>query len=300
MNKRIGGFGRRVSDRALKFWFLFPTFAFLLFLIIVPTIWSLYLSFCRYRATGSIAPKFIGIENYAYILSDPEVWNRFIITGKFVALSVSLEFLIGFGLASLLNKEFRGKGLITTLFLLPMMFSPVVAGKFFKFIFNPSWGILDYILGVLFKLPKIDWVADYGVALYSIVITDVWIWTPFMLLLALAGLSSVPSYLYEAAEVDRASRWSKFRCITLPHIAPILIVALLFRTMDAFRFFDTVYVLTSGGPGTSTQILPYYIYRVAFYHFHTGESCALAYIFLIIIIGLSNIYITYLNKAAQA
>ena len=291
-----GGFGRRVSDNALKIYFLVPTFALLLFMIIFPLIWSLYLSFTRYNAVAQAPPQFVGLKNYARLLSDPEVWARFVITGKFVALAVLIEFALGFVLALLLNREFKGKGIITTLYLLPMMFSPVVIGKFFAFILDTNWGILNYILGILFGIPKIAWTTSYKWALYSLVIADVWIWTPFMLLLTLAGLSTVPRYLYEAAEVDRASGWFKFRYITLPHIFPLLILALLFRTMDAFRFFDIVYVLTGGGPGYSTQILPYYLYKLAFQYWYTGESCALAYIFLIIIIALSNIYVNYLNK----
>jgi len=290
------GFGRGVSDSALKVYFLVPTFALLFFMIIFPLIWSLYLSFTRYNAVANAPPEFVGIRNFARILSDPEVWARFIITGKFVALAVLIEFILGFVLAFLLNREFRGKGILTTLYLLPMMFSPVVIGKFFAFILDTNWGILNHILGTLFGIPKIAWATSYEWALYSLVITDVWIWTPFMLLLTLAGLSTVPRYLYEAAEVDRASGWFKFRYITLPHIFPLLILALLFRTMDAFRFFDTVYVLTGGGPGYSTQILPYYIYKLAFQYWYTGESCAIAYIFLIIIIALSNIYVNYLNR----
>jgi len=290
------GFGRRVTDRSLKVYFLVPTFALLLFMIVFPLIWSLYLSFTRYNAVATAPPEFVGIRNFARILSDPEVWVRFVITGKFVALVVLIEFVLGFVLALLLNREFRGKGIITTLYLLPMMFSPVVIGKFFAFILDTNWGILNYILGTLFGIPKIAWTTSYEWALYSLVITDVWIWTPFMLLLTLAGLSTVPRYLYEAAEVDRASSWFKFRYITLPHIFPLLILALLFRTMDAFRFFDIVYVLTGGGPGYSTQILPYYIYKLAFQYWYTGKSCAIAYIFLIIIIALSNIYVNYLNK----
>jgi len=266
-------------------------------MIVFPLIWSLYLSFFSYRATEPFADRqFVGLANFARVFNNPEVWERFIITGKFVALAVFFEFILGFFLALLLNRDFKGKGILTTLFILPMMFSPVVMGKFFRFILNTNWGVMNYILGRLFGISRIPWVTSYEWAVPSIVMTDVWIWTPFMLLLTLAGLSTVPRYLYEAAEVDRASGWFKFRYITLPHIFPLLILALLFRTMDAFRFFDVVYVLTEGGPGYSTQILPFYIYKQAFQYWRTGESCALAYIFLVIIIALSSIYINYLNK----
>ena len=183
------------------------------------------------------------------------------------------------------------------MFLLPMMFSPVVIGTFFRFMLDANWGIVNHLLRI-FGLPKIAWTGSYEFSLYSLVICDVWIWTPFMLLMSLAGLSTVPNYLYEAAEIDRASWWFKFRYITLPHIAPLLILALLFRSMDVLRFFDKVFVLTDGGSGDATQTVSYYLYKVAFSYWRTGESCALAYILLVMIIGLSCIYINYLNKVS--
>ncbi|MCD6156390.1 MAG: sugar ABC transporter permease [Candidatus Atribacteria bacterium] len=285
----------RVSDRGMLYLFIIPTFALLLFIVVFPLIWSLCLSFCEYSANAAQPPQFVGIRNYSFMFQQKDIWERFAATGKFVAMAVACEFLLGFGIAMLLNRDFYGKSVLTTLFILPMMFSPAVIGKFFRFMFDTNWGIINYLLGHLFGISKIAWTTSYGYALYSLVITDIWIWTPFMVLLSLAGISSVPQYLYEAADVDRASGWFKFRYITLPFVAPILLLALLFRTMDAFRFFDLVYVLTEGGPGYSTQLIPYYIYKLAFSYWRTGDSCALAYILLIIIIALSNIYITYLN-----
>ncbi|RKY05712.1 sugar ABC transporter permease [Candidatus Poribacteria bacterium] len=285
----------RIGDTGLKWLFLAPTLLLLLFIVVFPLIWSLGLSFCKYNATRDEPPLFVGLQNYRRLLSSPDVWRRFTVTGRYVLLAVAGEFALGFGLALLLNRRFYGKGLITTLFLLPMMFSPVVIGTFFRFMLDPNWGIVDHVLSKL-GLPRIAWTSDPRFAIYSLVICDVWIWTPFMILMTLAGLSTVPPYLYEAAEIDRASWWLKFRYITLPHIAPILILALLFRTMDAIRFFDQVYVLTGGGPGEVTETVPFYIYKVAFSYWRTGESCALAYILVIVIIGLSSIYIHYLNK----
>lgn len=290
----------RVTDRGMLYLFLLPTFAFLLFLVVFPLIWSLYLSFCDYSANTANPPVFVGAKNYSFLFQQEDIWERFVATGQFVLLAVIFEFILGFGIAMLLNREFYGKRILTTLFILPMMFSPVVVGKFFRFMLDTNWGIVNYILGALFGIPKIAWTTSYEYALYSLVITDVWIWTPFMILLSLAGLSSVPRYLYEAADVDRASGWFKFRYITLPYVAPILTLALLFRTMDAFRFFDVIYVLTEGGPGYSTQLVPYYIYKLAFSYWHTGRSCALAYVLLIIVIALSNIYINYLNRVRRA
>jgi len=261
----------------------------------------LILSFSKYSAIGSESPDFIGTRNYTKILSDPNVWKYFTTTAYFVVLAVAAQFVIGFGLALLLNREFKGKGTVTTLILIPMMLSPVVVGLFWRFILDPSWGLMNYLLSLLpgfsSKAQGIIWLTKPKMALFSLVIIDTWMWSPFMMLLSLAGLSAIPKYLYEAAEIDRASTWFKFRHITFPLVAPLLLIALLFRTMDAFKLFDLVYIVTEGGPGTATETVSMSLYRQAFRNWNTGESCALAYVLLIVIIALSNIYIKYLNKA---
>ena len=220
-----------------------------------------------------------------------------------MVLAVSAQFLIGFGLALLLNREFPYKGIVTTLILLPMMLSPVVVGMFWRFIMDADSGLLNYLLKPLFSLfgvSEVRWTTDPKIALFSVVIVDTWMWSPFMMLISLAGLSAVPKYLYEAAEVDRASAWFKFRRITLPLVSPLLLIALLFRTMDAFKLFDLVYVLTDeGGPGAATETVSMNLYKIAFERWDTGKACAMAYILLIIIVALSNIYVKYLNKVKE-
>jgi len=278
-----------------------PTLILLVVMNIFPLLWSLILSFSKYSAIGSQSPDFIGTRNYSRIFSDPNIWRYFTTTAYFVVLAVAAQFTIGFGLALLLNREFKGKGVVTTLMLIPMMLSPVVVGLFWRFILDSSWGLMNYLLSLLPGVPdtarSIIWLTRPKMALLSLVIIDTWMWSPFMMLLSLAGLSAVPKYLYEAAEIDRASTWFKFRHITLPLVAPLLLIALLFRTMDAFKLFDLVYITTEGGPGTATETVSMQLYRQAFRNWNTGESCALAYILLIIIIPLSSIYIKYLNKA---
>lgn len=243
------------------------------------------------------APKYIGTQNYTRLLSDPEVWGYFRTTAYFVVLAVTAQFLIGFGLALLLNRKFTAKGLVMTLLLLPMMLSPVVVGLFWRFILSSdNSGLLNYFLDPILKSP-IGWTTNPNMAMIAVVIVDTWMWSPFMMLIALAGLSAVPKYLYEAADVDRASAWFKFRWITLPLVSPLLLIALLFRTMDAFKMFDIVYVLTrEGGPGTVTETVSMNLYKLAFRNFNTGKACAMAYILLIIIVALSNIYVKYLNR----
>lgn len=291
---------RELRDYQLKMVFIVPVISLLIVMNIFPLLWSLYLSFHRYSAIKPSGPVFIGTRNYSRILTDPTIWRYFTTTAYFVVLSVSAQFLIGFGLALLLNRKFKAKGLITTLLLIPMMLSPVVVGLFWKFILDANWGLLNYFLTLLFRMEgKIVWLTNPKLALVSLVIVDTWMWSPFIMLLSLAGLSAVPQYLYEAAEIDRASAWFRFRRITLPLIFPLLLLALLFRTIEAFKLFDLVWVLTAGGPGTVTETVSMNLYRIAFARFKTGQASAFGYIVLIMIIALSSIYINYLNKARE-
>ena len=298
-------FSRGFSDYQIKMAFIIPTMVLLIVMNIFPLLWSLYLSFHRYKASmPNIPAKFIGVRNYVRLLEDPEVWGYFQTTAYFVIVAVVAQFLIGFGLALLLNREFRYKGLITTLILLPMMLSPVVVGLFWRFIFaSDTSGLVNYFLMPLLKLfnaAPIPWTTNPKIAMLAVVVVDTWMWSPFMMLISLAGLSAIPKYLYEAADVDRASNWFKFRRITLPLVSPLLLIALLFRTMDAFKMFDIVYVLTrEGGPGTATETVSMNLFKVAFRNFNTGKACAMAYILLVIIVALSSIYVKYLNKVKE-
>src|SRR6185295_11902498 len=243
----------RLSDRWLTWLFLSPTMILLLLIAIFPLIWSLYLSFTQYSVIQDAAagPKWIGLRNYAQLLADKNVWNRFTLTASFVVPAVGIELVLGFALAMLLNRNFKGRGGLMTLMLIPMMLSPVVVALFWYFMMRADTGILNYFIRDVLPLSEkgVFWLTNLKVAMWSVVLVDVWMWTPFMMLISLAGLSAVPKYLYEAADVDRASAWFKFRHITLPIIAPLILIGLLFRTIDSYKLFDTVYVLTGGGPG---------------------------------------------------
>jgi multiple sugar transport system permease protein len=288
---------RPLSDNQLKWLFVLPTLALLVVFVARPLVWSLYLSFREYSAMVGAESHYVGAGNYRELLSSTYVWSHFTTTAEFVVGAVALQFVIGFGLALLLQNRFRGRGLVSTLMLTPMMLCPAVVGLFWKFMLDPNWGILGYYLSLL-HLPRVAWLSHGNTALAALIVVDTWMWSPFIMLISLAGLSAVPQSLYEAAEVDRASGWFKFRHVTLPLVWPLLIIALLFRTMDAFKLFDLVYSLTGGQPGTSTATVSLLLYRDAFEHFATGRSCALAYVLLVIIIGLSNIYVRRLAKAA--
>ena len=291
---------RWLNDSLLSGLFLSPTLILLLFVTIFPLIWSLYLSFTRYsvirdRGDWTAAP-WVGLQNYSELLRNEKLWQRFTTSASFVIPAVLLQFLLGFGIALLLNRKFKGRGFITTIILIPMMLSTVVVGLFWRFMLQTKFGIVDYFIRDVFGLKPIFWLTERVPAMMSLILVDTWQWTPFIMLISLAGLSAVPKYLYEAADIDQASAWFKFRHITLPLVSPLLIIAVLFRLMDTYKLFDLVWVLTGGGPGDSTINVPVYLYNVAFGNFKTGQASAIGYIMLVAIIALANLLIRVLNQ----
>lgn len=287
-----------LTDRWIAWSFISPTMAILLFVSIFPLVWSLYLSFTDWsviRDAGT-APEWIGTANYLKVLTDKRTWERFVVTGQFVVPAVVLELFIGFGIAMLLNRKFRGRGGIMTLMLVPMMLSPVVVALFWRFMMQGE-GVLNYYVVNLLNQQPVLWLTDRNIVIWSLVIVDVWMWTPFMMLMSLAGLSAVPKYLYEAAAVDRAGAWFRFRHITLPMVTPLLLIAVIFRTMDAYKLFDQAFVLVGnrGGPGRAGQTAALWVYEQAFTNWNTGEASALGYVMLIVIIALANLFIRALN-----
>lgn len=283
---------RGFSDISIRNLFIIPTILFLIVFNIFPLIYSLGYSFTDFRASTNAPANFVGLQNYRDLLNDPYVWSNFAITAKYVIISVAGQLFVGFGVAMLLNRDIPLKGLLTTLLLLPMMLSMAVVGLFWKLLYDPSFGIINYALG----LGTFEWLADPKMALYAVALTDIWMWSPFVMLLSLAGLSAVPKHLYEAAAIDRAGPFYTFFRITLPLVAPILMIAVIFRTMEAFKTFDLAYILSSQ---PTTELISIRLYKMAFQEWQTGRSCALAYIVLIMVLAITNIYVKYLNKVKE-
>lgn len=296
---------RHLSDRAIQNLFIWPTLILLIAINLFPLFYSLYLSFTDYSAIANKQPVWIAFENFSRVLNDEQMWERFSITGRYVLFSVGLQLILGFGLAMLVREKFFGSGIITTLILVPMMLSPVVVGLFWKLMYNPTFGYFNYLIGFNNPSQAPDWLASRiagqpvpGLALWAVIIVDVWMWSPFVMLLILSGLKAIPDYLYEAAAIDRASSWFQFWRITLPQVAPLVMIAVLFRTIEAMnKSFDLVMGMTGGGPGAQTEVIAVNLYRQAFLgQWRTGRASALAYIVLIIIIAISNLYIRNLNR----
>ena len=303
---------RWLTDSRLSFLFLSPTMLLLLLIAIFPLIWSLTLSFTEWSviANAGEEPVSVGFGNYAQVLGlgesagerrvGREVAARFAITGQFVLPAVAIELVLGFALALLLNRNFKGRGLLMTIMLVPMMLTPVVVALFWRYMLRTDIGIVNYFIRDLLGGPSIDWLNNINLALWALVLVDVWMWTPFMMLISLAGLSAIPNYLYEAADVDRASAWFKFRHITLPLVTPLMLIAILFRSMDAYKLFDQAWVLTGGGPGSSTQVMSFYLYLVAFKDFDTGLGSSIGYVMLVVIIALASLLIRMINQLKEA
>jgi len=283
---------RGMSDLAIRNLFIIPTIVFLIVFNIFPLLYSLGYSFTDFRASTNEPANFVGLQNYRDLLNDPFIWKNFTITAKYGIISVTGQVVVGFGVAMLLNRAIPFKGLITTLLLLPMMLSMAVVGLFWKLLYDPNFGIINHTFG----LSNFEWLANPDMALYAVAIVDIWMWSPFVMLLSLAGLSAVPKHLYEAAAIDRAGPFYTFFRITLPLVAPILMIAIIFRTMEAFKTFDLAYVLTSQ---PTTELVSIRLYKMAFQEWQTGLSCALAYIMLIMVLAITNIYVKYLNKVKE-
>ncbi|MCB1883449.1 MAG: sugar ABC transporter permease [Geminicoccaceae bacterium] len=275
-----------------------PALAVLFIMNIFPLLWSFGLSFFNFRANRQGVPDFVGLRFYERVLTDDDVWQRFQTTAVIVGSSVVLQLIIGFLLALMFAKEFPLRRILLMLVLTPMMLSFVSVGVFFKFYYEPTFGLVSWVVNH-FTDERFVMLATPAGAIAGIVVADAWMWSPFVMLLVLAGLVSVPRYLYEAAEIDRASWWRRFSTITFPYIKSLLLLAVLFRTIETFKLFDVVYIITSGGPGTSTETIAVYVYRMAFQFFRTSQASALAYIVLFVVIVLTSLYLYAVRRRAE-
>jgi len=294
---------RGLSDRSMAWLFVGPTIVLLLAFNIFPLLWTIYLSFTNYRANRPGAEVVnVGLDNYSRLLNDDSVWEYMNATAHFLTWSITLQILLGFALALLINKKFKHHSTVTTLILLPMMLSPAVVGTFWTYFFQPQYGIFNYIVNFFGQVGEggnFSMLSDVQLAPWAIVLVDTWMWTPYVMLLLLAGLRSIPDYLYEAAEIDRASEWTKFWRITLPMVMPFLILAVLFRSIENFKMFDLVNQLTSGGPGSVTELASINLKREAFEKWRTGYSSAFAIILFVSIYGLSLMAVRFLDRMKQ-
>jgi ABC-type sugar transport system permease subunit len=285
------------QEARIAWWLVLPALLTILLVALFPLVWtvweSLHLHDLRMPWLGK---PFVGLENYVEALRDPRFWGALGHTAFFAAASVGLELLIGLWLALALNRAFRGRGLVRAAVLVPWAIPTVVSALLWRFMFEGQHGIVNSLLvstGLLGE--PVVWFIDPLAAWVPVILADVWKTTPFVALLLLAGLQNIDASLYEAARIDGASVWRQFRHVTLPLLKPAILVALIFRTLDAFRVFDLIYALTGGGPGTSTEPIALYTFNALLQNLQFGYGSALSVIVFLVTFGLALLYIRFLG-----
>jgi multiple sugar transport system permease protein len=273
-----------------------PAVLVLLAVTVYPLIYSFRESLYRIELTFSPVPHWVGIQNYVDALTkDPRFWPAMGRSFYLVGFGVLIELLLGFGLALLLNRLGRARTVVTALLLVPVMIAPVAVAIEGVVMFNASWGPLNYVLSLI-GLNGPIWLGDRSVALKTILLADIWQWTPFVAIILAAGLRTLSDETYEAAAVDGAGRWQLFRTMTLPLLQPLIIVTVLIRAMDIFKTFDTIYVMTGGGPGSATETASFYTYLQGLRFFSFGYAAAISYIQLIVITVVATILVRRMRK----
>jgi multiple sugar transport system permease protein len=265
-----------------------PTIGLLLLLAIVPLLFSLGVSLFNY-SLGSRA-IWLGLGNYINLFTDPQFWQATTVTVQFTLVAVTVEVVLGILLGFVMNQRFTGMGVIRLIVFLPMMLAPFVVGLFWRFMFDQTFGIIDFLVTGI-GLPTIPWLIHPLWARVAVVVVDVWQWTPFVTLLILAGLGTVPNELLEAANLDRASNWMKFRQIYWPYLRFPLLLALLFRSIDTLKMFDSPFILTGGGPGNFSTTLSILGYRHQIMFFNVGVAAAISWVVVIIINIVTNVLV---------
>jgi multiple sugar transport system permease protein len=262
------------GDRA--FLMILPAYLLIGAVAIFPILSAFRISLDRRMLVFGIS-HFVGLDNYRFLIQDPRFWGSFLNTVYFSIVSVSLELTLGLVMAILLHRSFRGRGLVRAVVLIPWAIPTVVSARMWEWILNPDFGLLNYLLQQIGLLSSpLNWLGDRVFAIHALILADVWKTSPFAALILLAGLQMIPEELYEAARVDGAGRWQIFWRITVPLLLPFILIVLLFRTLDAFRIFDLVYVLTGGGPANTTETLSLYAYKLLFQTLQFGYGSAVA------------------------
>jgi len=286
------------QQRRARRGFLAPLTIVLAGVTIVPFCMAIGLSFTN---ADPVRPgvHFIGLGNYAALFSDPQFWAACITTLLLTAIAVSVELGVGTAIGMALSHVRRGGVLLRTLFIIPLASAPVAVLYDWQLMLNPSYGVIDYVLGLL-HLPQPDWLGTGHEALGTLVGVDIWQFTPLIIVIIAGGIASIPLEVYEAADVDGASGFRRFWYVTVPFLRPYLLVAVLFRMIDALKVFDSVAILTSGGPGTATTTLNYYAFRDAIWNLEFGRGTAAALLLLIIAIVCTNVLLIGLRRARGA
>lgn len=289
--------GIEQQEARIAWGLILPALLTILLVALFPLLWTLWESLHLHDLRMPwLGKPFVGLDNYVEAFSDPRFWGALGHTVLFAVTSVGLELVIGLWLALALNRAFRGRGLVRASVLVPWAIPTVVSALLWRFMFEGQHGIVnEALVGLGVLREPLVWFIRPVAAWVPVILADVWKTTPFVALLLLAGLQNIDASLYEAARIDGASAWRQFRYVTLPLLKPAILVALIFRTLDAFRVFDLIYALTGGGPGTSTEPIALYTFNVLLQNLQFGYGSALSVIVFLITFGLALLYIRFLG-----
>jgi multiple sugar transport system permease protein len=284
------------ESKGFSFALITPIMLFFIVMNVIPTLWMIGMSFYRYSLMSAAPPSFIFLDNFIRIAGDADLWSAFGRTFLFVILAVSIQTALGLGLGFLFwgSTQMPGRRVALTLLFVPMVLTPVASGLFWRLIYEPTFGVANYLTNLAFNF-RIDFLTNVNWAYPAVLFVDVWMWTPFMILMTLAALGSVPKAELEAAAVDRLTWWQILWHVIIPHGKFILMLGILLRTIDSFKTTDLVFLMTNGGPGNVTELIGLKLYRYAFASLNLGFSSALALVLLFIAIAFTSVYLYVLT-----
>ena len=255
-------------------------------LLVFPLVYTIWLSLNEWVVTSRHLPRFVGIDNFVALATEPDFWWSIWRTSVFVGLGLLLQVPIGLGMALVLHRRFFGRGVARTLILLPMMATPAAIGLVWGMMMEPTLGVLNQIL-TSFGLPPSAWTSSPDTVLFALVLVDTWQWSPLITLFCLSGLAVIPDDLYEAARIDGASPFQEFVYITLPWLRPVLVIAIIFRAIDSLKTFDLIFVMTQGGPGRASETINMYAFVQGFHYFNMSYSSTIVVVFVLITLSIS-------------
>lgn len=285
-------------NRNLKWLYILPALVFVLVMMLFPIGYTVWISFYEWSMSAITPPAFVGLDNYISMFKDERFLDSVFNTFYFTVVALAAEMILGLAIAVLFNRSFKGKNIAKTLFLLPMVATPVAMGLVWMLIYEPTIGAANTILKSIGLEPQL-YLASMTQVVPSLIVVDVWQWTPMVALILMAGLSTLPTDPYESADVDGASAWQKFVHITLPLLKPTIIIALMLRLIDVLKTFDIIYATTQGGPNFKSETLNIYGYVLGFQYFKLGSASALLVIFFLIVMALTLLLI-WMKKRLEA
>jgi multiple sugar transport system permease protein len=281
---------RAVQDLASRWAFMAPAALLLGVTLAYPIFYTVQISFAELDLGTFQAVDWVGWDNYRTVLEDRRFWQALRVTAIYLALALPLQVTLGFFIAWLINAEWRGRGIVRALFIIPMVVAPVVAGGVWRMLLDPLWGFVNHLLGLVGAGP-IDWLGDPALAMATIVIIDTWRWTPFVVLIASAALLSLPKDVFEAADIDGADWWRKLWSVAIPLLMPMIAAVFVVRWLGAVKMFDIALAATNGGPGHATSVINLFIYEEAFRSLRFAESSAMAIIVLVLTMILTALFL---------